>query len=345
MSIALPDKSSLALVAALSIGCRHTSQPTEVRPDPAVIASAQPVSSASGIASSAMPVAAMCPAITAEAKRAYEVAAKKFLSGTSTSPGKTMVGWCAESPAGAWSIGMPDLTTITEPYDFVYAVEGRFSIVFTPRVGAPVRHVPKEALANYGARAFKDPWTFDFDGDGVPELWVEVHEEGEEGHHARLVDLFAFKGGAIVSYAPAATIGAHTSRDVDGDGRPDLIVHAGYTEELESCGAGFPYDAPEPRFVAHSLPDGTFSMVDAAAKSFATKTCPAPPATIGSSYDAMCARLWAKDVAKERARVVASCVAWSCTAANAGTPQKKGAAEDCERRVRFFDRKPPFTLP
>jgi hypothetical protein len=98
-------------------------------------------------------------------------------------------------------------------------------------------------------------------------------------------------------------------------------------------------------FVAHARPDGTFSLDDAAAKAHAGTWCPAAPPTIASSIDAICARLRAVDVPRERARVVASCTDFSCEDSMAGKPQKKSAADDCARRRAFFDRTPPFTLP
>lgn len=327
----------LAAAVAVTVGCRHSSRPTlEVRADP-------PPSVGAKASASAAPPPKLCASIVDATRRAFASAAHKWLGDAGTFG--SWIGWCAESPAGAWALELPDLTAVTDAHGFEYAVEARFVVAFHPRGGAPVRHVPKDPFADYGVRSVSTPWTFDYDGDGVPELFVEAREEGEEGHRAARIELLTFRGGAIAPYAPATGIAYVGARDVDGDGRPELILHAGYTEALEGCGSGFEYDRPEPWFIAHALPDGTFSRDDAAAKAFVRKSCPASPSSIASSFDAMCARLWAKDVAKERARVLASCTHWSCDDANAGKPQKKSATEDCERRARFFDRTPPFTLP
>ena len=332
---------TLLVLAVLATACPRASQPTsEVRPEPPI---AKPA--ASGAPSAATPSTALCPAISAATKSAYKTAASKWLADAGQMPNHNWMGWCADSAAGAWSIEMPDLAAVHDAHEFEYTVESRFAIAFHPRAGAAVRYVPKDVYADYGIRIFKDPWTYDYDGDGVPEIWIDSHEEGEEGHHEAILELLSFNGSAIVRYGPAAGITAAGARDVDGDGRPDLVIRAGYTESLEGCGSGFPYDTPEPWFIAHARADGTFSLDDAVAKDFVRKACPGRPAAITSSFDAVCARLWAKDLPKERARVVSSCTAWSCPATVAGTPQKKTAAEDCERRPRFFDRSPPFTLP
>lgn len=330
---------SLLVLAVLATGCPRASQPTtEVRSDPPI---AKPSTSVAPPDASA----ALCPALSAASKTAYRNAARKWFGDAGTPTGHSFIGWCADSATGAWSIEMPDLATVHDVHEFEYAVEARFAIAFHPQSGAAVRYVPKDVFSDYGIRVVKDPWTYDFDGDGVPEIFIDAHEEGEEGHHVARLELLSFRSAAIVRYAPAAAIAVAGAKDVDGDGRPDLLIRAGYTESLEGCGSGFSYDTPDPWFIAHARPDGTFSFDDAAAKDFVRKSCPAKPASIASSFDAVCARLWAKDLPKERARVVASCTAWSCAADIAGTPQKKTAAQDCERRPRFFDRTPPFTLP
>ncbi|HEU4536700.1 MAG TPA: hypothetical protein VFS00_21390, partial [Polyangiaceae bacterium] len=95
-------------------------------------------------------------------------------------------------------------------------------------------------------------------------------------------------------------------------------------------------------------PDGSFAADDAGAKAAAASWCFGPPVAVNSSYDAICARLWATspaELAAARALVRASCVPHDCEREMAGTPQRKGATADCERRRAWFEKTPPFTLP
>lgn len=318
------------VLLALSLGCRHASTPLEARPDPIV-----PTKPAKP---------ALCDGGPVEAKRAYQAAWKTW-QGNAAPTTKVLIGWCKESPAGAWWFDMPDVKPAKDPHEFEYITESQLVVVFQPHEGAAARRVLKDYFSDYGIRVANEPWTYDYDHDGVPELYVQAHEEGEEGHHALLLELLSYRGGAVERYPATSKLVAAGTSDVDGDGRPDLLLLAGYGDTLESCGSGFPFDFPEPRFVAHARPDGTFSTDDAEAKAYVRKWCPASPAKLESSADAVCARLWAKDVAKERARVVASCTEWSCALENAGKPQKPLAAEDCIRRRAFYDKAPPLTLP
>lgn len=320
---------ALLLVLASTLGCRRSSRVDAV-PDP--------------IATPKVAAVALCAGGAAKARQAYALAARQWLGDAGPS-GKPLVGWCKESDAGAWWFDLPPLSAVKDAHEFEYVTESKLVVVFTPRSGEPARYLPKDPFADYGVRAPKEPWTWDYDHDGVPELYVESNEEGDEGHRAQLLELLTYRGGAVAPYPPAVGFRAVGATDADGDGAPDLLLLSGYGETLEGCGAGFPYSFPEPRFLAHARPDGAFSTDDAQAKAFTAKWCPAAPKAITSSDDALCARLWAKDVAKERKRVLASCAEWDCTAANDDKPQKPGAAEDCARRARFYDKAPPFTLP
>src|SRR5262249_21258661 len=149
--------------------------------------------------------------------------------------------------------------------------------------------------------------------------------QGDEGHQATQIEMLTFKNGSIALYPPATKIAIESAKDVDSDGRPDLLTLAGYDETLEGCATGFPYDRLEPMFVAHARDDGTFSLDDSAAKAHAATWCTTMPATIASSKDAICARLRAVDVSRERTRVEASCTDYSCEDSMAGKPQKKTA--------------------
>jgi hypothetical protein len=340
----------LAIVVGM-VSCRRGPRPAAqdtVTADPLAThaspsTSAADASSTLGDAHTAPSYAAMCPDLVAPVRAAL---AKATLDayGDATPVPSTPIGFCADSAAGAWLVELP-ATIDADVATAQYQLEARYVVTFVRRNGGKVQHVAKETLANYGLRTSPSPWTYDYDHDGIPELYLETKEDGDEGHTAKQIELLTFRGGAIVPYAPATTIDIDGALDVDGDGRPDLLTVAGYDETLEGCGSGFPYDPMPALFAAHARDDGTFTLDDATTRAHAAKWCPASPAKIASSQDAICARLRAVDVPRERARVAASCTDFSCEDSMAGRPQKPGAADDCARRRIFFDRTPPLTLP
>lgn len=288
----------------------------------------------------------MCTTFDLDAKRRMASAIAKFpREGAPPEPPKTLVGFCVDTSSGVWRIEPPkSLTDVQDQAMAAQAMETSWEVAHVTRDGKEVRFVPKDRLSGYGIRTPLTPTVFDFDGDGEPELYVEVREEGGEGHRQTEILLLRFAAGAIAPYAPANGLDIDTMSDVDHDGRPDLVIYADYTDALESCAAGFPYDHAKPKFVAHSLADGTFSKNDAAAKSWAKTWCPAAPRAIASSYDAVCARLWASDVPAARRSVTKSCIVGKC-GPTTYLLEPASAAADCERRRIWFDKAPPLTLP
>jgi hypothetical protein len=301
---------------------------------------------------------AACAAFT---KRA--TAAAKTLVGDAAAT-SNLVGFCAPTPGGSWRIDVPTTATLDRyvgvgsPPDAInYALEALFVIEHVDGTGKTATYELPKTLSEYGMRTVKVPVLYDFDNDGEPELYLEVREEGDEGHHALENGLLTYDGTAIRPYKPAAAYAIETLEDVDGDGRPDLKILAKYTDTTEGCWAGFPDNWPKPMFVAHSHADGTFQTNDAEATAHVKRWCPAAPSKITKSTDAICARMWAKtpdEIAAAR-KLVTSCgpraprlndteTSW-CEREKAQKPQPPGAAEDCERSVQWFDRTPPLTLP
>jgi hypothetical protein len=76
----------------------------------------------------------------------------------------------------------------------------------------------------------------------------------------------------------------------------------------------------------HAHADGTFAIDDAEARAYAKTWCPAPPAVIKSSYDAICARLWARTDVTGARKLVMACKPWACDLDMAQKPQAPGAA-------------------
>jgi hypothetical protein len=186
------------------------------------------------------------------------------------------------------------------------------------------------------------PGLHDFDADGEPEIHIAA-SYGHEGAHDEWDALFTFRAGRIERYAPAQGYPFLDVRDETGDGVPDLVM----AEELpggESCGSGFPANGRGLALIAHALPGGTFSAVDAAARDYAKKQCPAAPASIQSFSDVLCARPWgrSKDELERVART--NFVAWDCAAETAQRPQNPRARADYELMLSATKSDVPFTL-
>lgn len=140
---------------------------------------------------------------------------------------------------------------------------------------------------------------FDWDGDGENEVFVKTRigtsdfEEQSEG------SIIAWQGGKMVPYPPAADLPIDGVEDVDGDGRPDLVLRTWKTRLTDPTRTGT-QPASNVRAAAHSLADGTFSKKDAAAVAYLQKQCPAAPNLDGLTGGTLtdgdviaCALLWA----------------------------------------------------
>lgn len=259
----------------------------------------------------------------------------------------TLAGFCAPTHGGAWRIPMPDVASLDRRADIVFAIEAKLTIEHVTMSGVVATYAVETTLVDYGIREANAPVLFDFDGDGEPEIFVDVREVGDEGHRAREHAFVTYKNGEVIAYAMAARFDIDTLEDVDFDGRPDIKIFAGYTDSLEACFSGFPYDHPPARFVAQSLPNGDFVETGEAARRYARAWCPQRPQAIASSLDAVCARLWTKtpgDVTRESRRVAASCVTGWCEREEKQQSQPPNAAQDCGRRQQWFAHEPPFTF-
>ncbi len=186
----------------------------------------------------------------------------------------------------------------------------------------------------------------DYDGDGVPELWIRTDEDGVEGGHFAASFILTVHDGKVTEYAPAEDLGEiKTPVDVDGDGRLDLPASLGLT--IHDHGSCFgKADLAPADMLAHALADGTFSQMDDVAMAHVKKWCPAMPSTISTRTAALCARLWTlpANVKATRAGIAASCVPWDCAQELAGKPQKPSASVECSDMLDTFDQSVPLTL-
>jgi hypothetical protein len=160
---------------------------------------------------------------------------------------------------------------------------------------------------------------FDFDADGHPELvFSNSTYAGETFHDTGHV--LSYRDGAVATYAPSEEFAEHIEElnDVDGDGRPDMLTSdrfaAGDHGHFYGCHAGF-------FTLRHTLPDGTFSYTDEAARRYLKKQCPRPPGARlfikakepEQAYERLiCMWLWGDSVENIRARLDAEWPTHGC---------------------------------
>jgi hypothetical protein len=187
-----------------------------------------------------------------------------------------------------WAVSLDTLCTVSDLHfdntDEIVRALGRWMITFTASDASaaaysPHAHVSVDSCLDSGEPGniaaaelsrladVETPGTFDYDGDGIPELFVAYTSPTITAHpdpdglslrRARTALLLTFKRKVIAEYRIAAdgvALGElDAQKDVDLDGRPDLLLRF-HTAVPPSV----------PRRVAHSLSDGRFSLSDAVA--------------------------------------------------------------------------------
>jgi hypothetical protein len=198
---------------------------------------------------------------------------------------------CVETPHGAWALALGTSTVDDE------GIRGEWSLVHIDAIGRRLSVAPNafpsiERKAqnpdiSYGSLEWSRyehtvpaaPVLFDFDGDGVAEAVVVIRTDSMViTDHISRGRVWTAPRDAITLYRPARDIVVDEVRDVDEDGRPDLITHERYVGDASiNCGSGEGYFVLGPPLLMHSLTDGTFSLDDATAVAFAKRKCPVLP--------------------------------------------------------------------
>jgi len=292
---------------------------TEAAPPTAVSASASATTSVAsaadagvGAAADASTPSAACRALDEASKRTLDEARKT--RPCTPDPDLSSLG-CHTSGKGTWGFRVDEAFegAMPKPGDACGDTGYLVRLVHVDDHGAEETIVPGLTLSTFGAaprpysistgyRAVRmsDASFFDYDGDGEEEVFVRTTIGTYDRVEQQQSAIFTFGSpdagkARIVPYAPATSLAIDTTRDADDDGRPDLLVAIG------------PASAPVGiRLLAHSLPDGTFSLRDAVAVGWAQKQCPQDPkldlstksaSDFGQKLadDVACALLWGHD--------------------------------------------------
>jgi hypothetical protein len=306
---------------------------------------------------------ALCAQITEEAERAgakAEADARRQIKDPEDAKNANLESTlqCLPGATSAWALLSADLTGLVDDGRSV-VTEARLTLVHVDRAGVRVEWALPEAATlmtaylgapkggvpganccqQYSYHPFpKIALDDDFDGDGEPEVKL-TNEYSWEGSDQSYLGILSARGGTIhtlITPPDGATV-----EDVDGDGRKDVVYPVWASGS--SCGSGFPKREPALSLLQHTLPDGTRSEDDAAAKAYARKQCPAAPAAIASPHDAACARLWGVAEAEVVRRIALTCAKSACPDDAPGSDATP-ACEDHDERVSAAGARLPFVL-
>jgi len=215
---------------------------------------------------------------------------------------------CTKTPHGAWALAITEVGQ-DAPFDMACVAlvhiddQGRRQHAFPWRGAGGKCSAGNDLDANYvlgltGFVTLAKPQLFDYDADGEPEGFI-ARRGLHYGSYVRGNDmLWTFRNGVVEPYPAALGIGIVELRDVDSDGRPDLITYGPYHGFIVfKCGlhSGYPNPFNGPKLMVHALPDGSFSHDDEAARAYALRGCAKPPAVVDTDIDMACAFLWGRD--------------------------------------------------
>ena len=170
-----------------------------------------------------------------------------------------------------------------------------------------VMSVARAAYADARGRVFRGPpfeWrsvgdlrTFDYDGDGLPELLVSGTRDEDGGlvqvdpRYQGFGVVWRAASADVEAYAPTATLAIESFADVDSDGRPDLVTRA-RIEGSDGDVSSWYFFGPER--VGHSLGGGGFSFDDGVSSARLARDCAGATLATASARSlfeaALCAR-------------------------------------------------------
>jgi len=253
-------------------------------------------------------------------------------------------GRCLPTPGGAWAVVVDD-AEIDASESQGTSVQGHWSVVHVGVDGRAARLTRSDQWIAHNLPGVVGAAVHDYDRDGVPELVLLRRASVSEGADRPNGEVLTLRDGAVVPYAPAAGIEPDEARDVDGDGRPDLVTRTPYRASGDDSPSDFTYLMEGPALVAHSLADGTFSRSDEVAARFAREQCPTRDPTAGgaevSTTSVVCARLWGVPAAAVARVIRARCA--SPEENGSGSPRRRHCG-DTRVLLRWAAATPPLTL-
>ncbi|HEY1959503.1 MAG TPA: hypothetical protein VGH28_28020 [Polyangiaceae bacterium] len=320
------------LFASSACGGSPPAQPTTPAVSSAPIASATPSSSASAATAPPPPAKDVACDAIATARKDENTRLKAIAD--SQDPMSRIQGMnedvvngffrCTKTKSGgAWGLGLSDLKVDQT----THGVSAELVAIHADAKGQ-IAKTPLAGTARTKDRAFQSndldhvaidtQMVYDFDADGEDELVAIGHDQTKEGSRESLAYIVQAKNGAAQIYPPAKDLPIFRVEDVDRDGRPDFISYGPYRTFAPGRCNGAPALFNGPPMLIHSLPDGTFSMVDDKAVAFAKQQCDKPGFTVARDdqkrvddeqtfVNIACARLWGMSAADAAAAVARSC--------------------------------------
>lgn len=184
-------------------------------------------------------------------------------------------GKCYASPKGAWALDTSK-ARVLEPDEMSdeKGWEVHYELTYVTPEGRLVKGSPVSgeiSLRYRNALGVEIVEIFDYDGDGAAEIVVNEWSDYSGESHFESRSIFTFRDGEVKRYAPADELKIDGVVDVDRDGRPDLVLPGPFLIS-GPCGLDG-QDFRGPPHVAHSLPNGAFSIDDAVAREAVRAQC------------------------------------------------------------------------
>ncbi len=224
--------------------------------------------------------------------------------------------WCASDGRHAWALTIDSVSAQLVDGE----LDGTWSLSHRTADGLRIA-MPPQPLAR--VEDLRARMLSDYDGNGGAELLLNVERRGDcPGEFGTLLTVQHDK---IVPYPSTAALSTiREAQDIDGDGRPDLLVRAEFVNHKALCD---PDDelrfclSVGPQLALVAMPDGSFSANAPAAKQQAMRACPERPQAIvvrqadnpdaiddtETASQAACAWIWGVPVAELERQLAAAC--------------------------------------
>ncbi|MCA9518848.1 MAG: hypothetical protein KC635_28125 [Myxococcales bacterium] len=297
---------------------------------------------------------AACDAVLAEHRAALLAAGE--LAASSPAHDEAL-GRCIRAPGGVWALVVE--ATDAEGRELRWAIVWRgadgTSARFAPPLMATCDDVEPCNFDDYGALELDPPRLDDVDDDGRPELYVGAVFSGNEGVYDATHAFYTVSAGAIVAVPLPALRGfaLEGARDLDGDGRLDLLTNGPYLGDYSGSCSGFGNRGTGPLLAVHHAAAGVWRWDDDVAQTALAAAC-APAEDEDEDEDAdveplvsletvACARLFGATAAEARALI--PCRAWRDDEDPCDLPPEEDAV--CDEHAlfeAFADATPPVVF-